>query len=90
MKYIIYSRTNPPCPYCEGAKLIASHGSVVYQVIDIGKDIMMEEFRELFPEQRTVPLIFVENDQGERTKIGGYNEFKSYVESQKAVKGLEL
>lgn len=91
-KFIMYTRTNPPCPYCEGAKLLASTALVEHHIIDIGKDILMEEFQELFPDQRTVPLILVEED-GLRSPIGGYVEFKRYIDtmkSQEAVQDLSL
>ena len=88
-KFTMYTRTNPPCPYCEGAKLLASTACLDYNTIDIGKDIQLDEFQEMFPEQRTVPLILVEED-GLLTQIGGYNELKQYLESQKSVEGLSL
>ena len=89
-KYYIYGRTNPPCPYCEGAKLLASTELLEHVYIDIGTDIEMDEFRSMFPDQRTVPLVFVEDENGVRTKIGGYQEMKTYVDSQKTMDGLSL
>lgn len=88
-KYFIYSRSNPPCPYCEGAKLLASTKMVDHHVIDIGKDIQMDEFTELFPNQKTVPMILVEED-GLRSPIGGYTEFKKHLDSQELTEGLTL
>lgn len=88
-KFFIYSRSNPPCPYCEGAKLLASTEMLYFNVIDIGKDIQVDEFTEMFPNQKTVPLIIVEED-GLRSQIGGYTEFKKYIESQNLTEGLTL
>lgn len=85
-KYYIYGRTTPPCPFCEGAKLLASTKALDYVYIDIGKDIQAEEFMEMFPDQRTVPLVFGEDDTGERVRIGGYQEFKAHIDIQ----GLEI
>jgi glutaredoxin len=90
MKYYMYTRTTPPCPYCEGAKMLASTECVDHVIIDIGKDIDLQEFREQFPDQRTVPLILVDDGSGNRTKIGGYQEFKKYIEAQKATNGMSL
>jgi glutaredoxin len=89
-KYYIYGRTHPPCPYCQGAKQLASAEKLEHVYIDIGKDIQMDEFREMFPEQRTVPLVFVEDKNGIRTKLGGFQEMKKYVSSLKTVGNLSL
>jgi len=88
-KFFIYSRSNPPCPYCEGAKMLAGTKGVSHHIIDIGKDIQMDEFTEMFPDQRTVPLILVEED-GLRSQIGGYTEFKKYLDTQDITEGLTL
>lgn len=88
-KYTIYSRSNPPCPYCEGAKLLASTQGIDYTVVDIGRDIQIDEFREQFPNQRTVPLILVQDD-GLLSEIGGYTEFKRYMDQQKLTEGMSL
>ena len=78
MKLIIYTRTNPPCAFCEGAKLFASDNGYTYETVVIGEDIMMEEFVETHPDVRTIPLIFSEDDQGNQVKIGGYQELKEW------------
>jgi len=88
MKIMMYTRNDPPCPYCEGAKLICSVNGYDYEQNIIGEDIMMEDFMEMYPGQRTVPLIFVTED-GFTQKIGGYQEFKKWSDQQ-SVKGMSL
>lgn len=83
MNVVIYSKDN--CPYCEGAKLLCSTEGLVYEEVKIGKDITREEFMEMHPTVRTMPLIFVD-----KQKVGGYQEFKNYVNSIKDLGGLSL
>ena len=78
MKLIMYTRTNPPCPFCEGAKLFAGQNGYNYATIDIGTDITLEEFQDMYPDQRSVPLIFMEDAMDNRIKIGGYKELKEW------------
>lgn len=78
MKLIMYTRTNPPCAFCEGAKIFAQDNSYQYHTIDIGTDITLEEFTEMYPDQRSIPLIFLETATGDRVKIGGYQELKEW------------
>ena len=78
MKLIMYTRENPPCAYCEGAKLFANENQYTYHTVVIGQDVTLEEFTEMFPGERSIPLIFSEDDQGNRFKIGGYMELKEW------------
>lgn len=88
-KFKIYTRNDPPCPYCEGAKLLFQTESIEYQEIVIGRDIMREEFLELYPGQRTVPLVLIQED-GLFVKIGGYQELREYVNRNKLNERLSL
>jgi len=74
MKIVMYTRTNPPCPFCLQAKQLAGSKNIEFENIDIGTDITMQEFRERFPNARAVPLIL---DDG--VVIGGFNEFRNYI-----------
>ena len=74
MKITMYTRTNPPCPFCLQAKQLAESKNIEFENIDIGTNITMQEFREKFPNARTVPLIL---DDG--VVIGGFNEFRNYI-----------
>lgn len=72
---VIYTKDN--CPYCDFAKQLLTKNAIQYTENKIGGDIMREEFIELFPDQRTVPLIFVNGD-----KIGGYTELQEFFKNE--------
>lgn len=76
MKALIYTKDN--CPYCVKAKTLFTIKSIEFAESKIGKDITREEFMSLFPEQRTVPLIFI-NDE----KIGGYDDLTRWFDSKR-------
>lgn len=85
MKIVMYTRLNPPCSYCEGAKLYLQDRGLPYEENIIGKHLTREEFVETFPADRSIPLIFVDGE-----KVGGYTEMKSYIEAQELLKGLDI
>lgn len=85
MKITMYTRINPPCSYCEGAKLFLQDNGQVYEEIIIGKHIMMEEFVETHPDVRTIPLVIIDG-----VKVGGYAELKKHFEAKKALEGLSI
>lgn len=66
--------TKPNCTYCVKAKNLFSIENISYTESVIGEDITREDFMSLFPDQRSVPLIFVNGE-----KIGGYNELRDYL-----------
>lgn len=71
---IVY--TKPNCPYCNKAKyLLQSQGIAITENV-IGDNILREEFVSLFPEQKTVPLIFIDG-----VKIGGYEQLVEHFGS---------
>jgi glutaredoxin len=74
MNITMYTRTNPPCSFCQMAKQFAENKQITFKNIEIGKDITHEEFQEKFPSARSVPLI-LDND----VVIGGFNEFGNYI-----------
>lgn len=76
MKAIVYSKDF--CPYCVRAKELLTHNNITYEEVLISKDILREEFISLFPEQKTVPLIFIE---GER--VGGYDNLVEWFDNRK-------
>lgn len=75
MNVLIYSKDN--CSYCLKAKNLLAINNIPYIESLIGKDILREDFISLFPEQKTVPLIII-NEQ----KIGGYNELVDYIRTK--------
>lgn len=72
---LIYGK--PGCPHCVEAKALAERKGLNYNYTAIGSDMMVEDFKELFPEARTVPQIVIDG-----VKIGGYAEFREWVDNQ--------
>ena len=63
------------CIYCEKAVSLLNEHSMKYTYYKLGEDITVDEFKEKFPGQKTVPVI--------RTfgmNIGGYEALKGYIE----------
>ena len=87
-KFLIYTREDPPCGYCVSAKRLLENKGFAFTNQVVGRDLLMEEFKEKFPDQRTVPLIFAD-EEGLRVRVGGYNELQTYI-TQLSVKGLNL
>ena len=75
MDALIYTKDN--CPYCDWAKQLLQKKNVNYTENKIGSGIMREEFIQLFPNQKTVPLIFVDGN-----KIGGYAELQEFFNNE--------
>lgn len=71
---VIY--TKPNCPYCDKAKYLLNMRGVSYTENVIGENVLREEFMEMYPDQRTVPLIFIDGE-----KIGGYNQLTEHFGS---------
>lgn len=76
MRAVVYSKDN--CPYCVKAKALLSLNNYSYEEVVIGKDILREEFLTQFPDQRTVPLVFVEGE-----KVGGYDQLVIWFDNRK-------
>lgn len=75
MKALLYTKDD--CPYCVRAKTLLTIKKVEFTESKIGHDITREDFVSLFPDQRTVPLIFVDNE-----KIGGYDQLREYFDAR--------
>jgi glutaredoxin len=54
---ILYSKDN--CPACEYLKAEFKRDGVIFTEMKIGKDISLEEFKEMFPKVRTVPHVTI-------------------------------
>jgi glutaredoxin 3 len=74
MSINVYTLTN--CAACVNAKRLLDSKDMPFTETVIGKDILREEFVELFPEQKTAPLIIIDG-----VKIGGHDELKEYLDS---------
>ena len=64
---LIYSK--PDCPYCVRAKTLLNAKGIMFTESIIGRDVLREDFAEMFPDQKTVPLIFIDGN-----RIGGYTD----------------
>lgn len=71
MSTLVYSKPN--CPYCVKAKSLLASKGIAYEEVVIGKDMITEDFRSIFPEQKTVPLIIMNG-----VKYGGYDKLTEY------------
>lgn len=69
---LVYSKDN--CTYCVQAKNLLKLEQIPYTESLIGKDISREDFIDLYPEHRSMPLIFINGE-----KVGGYNELREYL-----------
>ena len=69
----VYGREG--CSYCTLAQKLLEEKKIPYNYIQLGVDITLEEFKEKFPEQKTVPVV---TSYG--MKIGGYTDLQAYVE----------
>jgi len=72
-KLTMYTRNEPPCGYCLMAKTLLGHHGIAFDEVVIGQDIDREEFRNKFPNIRTVPAIFTEE------YIGGYQQLEERI-----------
>lgn len=70
-KALIYSKPN--CPYCLKAEHALIKAGIEIEKKILGEDISIEEFKQLLPEARTVPQIYLYNNS-EPVYIGGYIE----------------
>lgn len=83
--FILYTRNDPFCQWCQLAKEYLDLKDVKYQEIIIGQELTKEEYREMFreyypnnPEKRpTVPLL-VGDWLGKDDVIGGYEDIKKW------------
>ena len=74
MKAEIYSKDT--CPYCDKAKALLSSKQIEYTEHKIGRDLTRDEFLERFPNARTVPQIYLDNQY-----IGGYDSLVAHFNS---------
>ena len=70
---IIYGK--PSCGFCTKAKNFCTDRQLEFTYKDVQNESFMTELRDLYPDARSVPQIFIGSD-----RIGGYNELVTYVE----------
>lgn len=66
--FVVYSK--PGCPSCDNAKSLITTSGDTYLENVIGRDVSREEFMEMYPSVKSVPLILEE----EAGTIGGYTD----------------
>lgn len=62
----------PSCTYCTKAVELCEGNKIPYTYYTVKEDITLDEFKEMFPEARTVPQIRING-----THIGGYRELQA-------------
>ena len=75
----IYTRTSPPCSYCEAAKTLLKVKNVEHEVVVVGEGGSMskEQLLEMFPNVRTFPVVMDDS-----TYVGGFTELKSFIQNK--------
>ena len=74
MKAEIYSKDS--CPYCDRAKALLNSKQIEFTEFKIGRELTREEFLEKFPNVRTVPQIYLDEQH-----IGGYDNLVAHFNS---------
>lgn len=64
MRAVIYTKAG--CTASDMAKAFCEGNGIEFDILEVGKDLINEEFKELYPASST-PLVFVDGK-----KIGGY------------------
>jgi glutaredoxin len=76
MNIAVYTKTG--CPSCVKAKNLLNNRNLAYDEVEIGKDILREEFMSLFPGVMTAPFIIIDG-----VKVGGYEQLELYLNQHK-------
>lgn len=79
--YIIYGRTDPPCPWCKRAIHLLESRGLEYDYEDISNPEILEFFQMMG--WKTVPQIELFED-GNIHHIGGYEELKEHLNGKEA------
>ena len=67
---LMYSK--PDCPYCLKAERALIKAEIEFEKKIIGIDISVEDFKELLPDAKSVPQIYLYDNSGIPHYIGGY------------------
>lgn len=75
----IYTRTSPPCSYCEAAKTLLKVKNIEHEVVVVGEGGSMskEQLIEMFPNVRTFPVVLDGS-----TYVGGFTELKTFIQNK--------
>lgn len=72
MRIEIYGQEN--CKYCRDAIVFCRVRKIPYSYYGIGTEVTAKEFKELFPDEKTVPQIKINGKH-----IGGYTQLEHYI-----------
>ena len=72
---LIYTKEN--CHFCVKAKQLLNMKGINFTESVVGKDMLREEFMSMYPEVKTVPLIFIDEQ-----KVGSYEDLREYFDNQ--------
>jgi glutaredoxin len=81
-KALIYSKPN--CQYCTKAEYALNKAGLQLEKRIIGEDITLEEFKNLLPNARSVPQIYLYNNS-EEVYIRGYVELIMELKNAKLI-----
>ena len=87
----VYIYIKPMCPFSINAVRLSNakkNNTVVYDISKFGNDIprvvsTLQKAGFNMPNQKTVPIIFVQSGNEKAKYIGGYTEFKAYCNSMR-------
>jgi glutaredoxin 1 len=75
LKILIYGK--PSCVYCDRAKELCSLKFYEFEYKDVTEAENLTELKSKVPNVKTVPQIFIDDGL-----IGGYDDFKVFVEAK--------
>lgn len=73
MKVLMYTKTN--CPHCVRAKSYLNVKGIEYTEMEIGKDVLREDFVATYPDVKTVPFFVIDG-----VKIYGNEQLREHLE----------
>ena len=80
MHFTVYSKDQ--CAYCTRAKaLLETHG-LTFDEIKLGRDIERDaliEAIQYYGHGMTMPMVIVEDEHGNKERVGGYEELSNYL-----------
>jgi|SaaInl1SG_22_DNA_1037389.scaffolds.fasta_scaffold04510_12 glutaredoxin len=82
MHFTVYSKDL--CGYCTRAKTLLDTHSLPYNEIKLGRDIERDaliEAIQFYGHSNTMPMVIVEDEHGNKERVGGYEALSEYVKN---------
>ena len=73
--YTVYSKPN--CSFCMQAKQLLEMEQLPFDYLTLGTHYSLQEFMELFPNARTLPMIVKDGEV-----VGGYKDLCEYLKQE--------